>query len=75
MLPDYFVDKYWEMFEFFCDEKIKFVSELRDSGLSEEEILDRYVEKYWKPEMIEEQPKEAYIVNCRAIVKAILRSI
>ena len=75
MLPQDFIGKYWDMFEFFCHEKINFVRELRDSGKTEKEILDCYVDKYWQPEMIEEQPKEAYIVNCRAIVKAILRSI
>ena len=74
MLPEYFIDEYWDMFEYFCDEKTAFVNGLRASGMSEEEILEEYVDKYWKPEMIEEQPKEAYIVNCRAIVKAILNS-
>ena len=74
MLPEYFIDEYWDMFEYFCDEKTAFVNGLRASGMSEEEILEEYVDKYWNPEMIEEQPKEAYIVNCRAIVKAILNS-
>ena len=50
------------------------VEENQVEEIPEEEILEEYVDKYWKPEMIEEQPKEAYIVNCRAIVKAILNS-
>jgi len=75
MLPEYFNDEYWAMFEKFYNEKKAYIKGLHDEGYSEDEIFEQYSEKYWRPEMAEEQPREAYLINSRAIVKAILKAI
>ena len=75
MLPEYFNDEYWAMLEKFYYEKRAYIKGLYEAGESEEEILAKYSEKYWHPEMAEEQPREAYLINCKDIVKAVLNSV
>ena len=72
MLPDGFIDRYWEMFRKSCDEKIEFIRKLKAEGCTKEEMLESYVDRYWTPDKQQEQPKEAYVLNSGFIVDAIL---
>lgn len=72
MLPDGFIDRYWEMFRRSCDEKIEFIGKLKAEGCTKEGMLDLYVDRYWTPDKQQEQPKEAYVLNSGFIVDAIL---
>ncbi|MDO4545041.1 MAG: EamA family transporter RarD [Bacillota bacterium] len=75
MLPADFNEKYWQMFERECYDKLEFIKSMKEQGCGEEEMLDAYVDKYWTPGKEAEQPKEAYIINSRNILKAALRKI
>ena len=73
MLPQSFTEKYWTMFRQSCEEKINFIGQLAEKGLSKEEILKVYVDRYWTPDKQQEQPKEAYVINSGHIIDAFLR--
>ena len=75
MLPPDFNDTYWEMFQKSCDEKMDFVQSLKSAGKSKEEMLELYVDRYWTPDKQKEQPREAYVINSRHIIDALLRYI
>ncbi len=72
--PDY-TEKYWDSFEEECGSKFAFVREMIKQGLSEEEMFERYTERYWTPAKLQEQPKEAFMINSKHILNAILKGI
>ena len=57
------------------DIKIDFIRKMKEEGLDEDAMLDRYCEKYWDPDMEEVQPKDAFIINSKAIIKAFLKAL
>ncbi len=73
MLPKDFNDTYWQMLEDACNEKYEFIKELKDMQLDDDEMYSRYVEKYWNPGFEEVQPKDAFLINSKAILKAFLK--
>lgn len=73
MLPKSFNDKYWEMFEEACQEKLDFLKQMKAEGLDENKMVNQYIEKYWDPALKQVQPIEAYIINSKAIIKAFLK--
>jgi len=73
MLPQHFNDKYWQMLEKATDEKYDFIKEMKDMQLSDDEMYDRYVKEYWNPGFEEVQPKDAFLINSGAILKAFLK--
>ena len=54
---------------------IEEIKKMKEEGLDDEAMLDRYCDKYWDPDMEEVQPKDAFIINSRAIIKAFLKAI
>ena len=55
-------------------------SELKVDGvehllLNEDEILEKYLEKYWTPMKAQEQPYEAFQMNSKHIVHTLLKSL
>ncbi len=75
MLPEDFSSRYWQMFEEECRSKLEYVRGMKNEGLTEKEMLDRYVEKYWEPVMAQIQPIEAFKINSGAVIKALLREL
>ena len=75
LIPKSFNDTYWEMLQNACDEKYLFIKELKDKGLYEDDILAEYVKKYWLPEIEEIQPKDAFLINSKAVIKAFFKAI
>ena len=75
MLPKEFNETYFEMFEAECHRKLNLIREMNREGLTEEEMLERYIDRYWTPAKLEEQPFEAFVINSRHIVKALLRAL
>ncbi|MDO4485370.1 MAG: MBL fold metallo-hydrolase [Bacillota bacterium] len=75
MLPQYFNDIYWRKFREEYESKYDFIGRMDSDGLSEEEMLKKYVDRYWTPAKEKEQPREAYEINSAAIIKAFLREI
>lgn len=75
MLPEDFNDEYWEMLKKETEAKKAFIREMKQEGLDDAAMLDRYVERYWDPNMEEVQPKDAFIINSKAIIKAFLKAV
>ena len=75
MLPVDFNEKYWEMLKNETEAKMKFIRQMKDEGLDEEAMLDRYVDRYWLQELEEIQPKDAFMINSRALIKAFLKAV
>lgn len=75
LLPKDFNDTYWELFEKEVQDKRKVLAEYVKEGLNEDEILEKYLEKYWTPMKAQEQPYEAFQINSRHIVHTLLKSL
>ena len=75
MVPPDMLENYWDDFETECESKMDFTRKLRDGGLSDEEMLQRYADRYWTGAKQQEQPKEAFLLNSKYILKALLREI
>ncbi|MDO4746226.1 MAG: MBL fold metallo-hydrolase [Bacillota bacterium] len=75
MLPKGFNNKYWEMLAREIEVKKAFIKKMKNEGLDDEAMLDRYCDKYWDPDMEEVQPKDAFIINSKAIIKAFLKAL
>ncbi len=75
LLPQDFNGQYWKLLADACAEKLAFIRDMHGKGLSEEEMLAHYVDKYWDVRMEEIQPKDAFLINSKAIIKAFLKAV
>lgn len=71
LIPERFNQEYWDTFIKNAKEKRKLVKGWYDEGLSDEEVLEKYTEVYWDDSVAKEQPKEAFIMNAKNIVKVL----
>ena len=74
MIPKDFNSRYWELLHKSCDDKMSFIRVMSAEGLSDEEMLQRYTEKYWNPDMDDIQPIDAFLINAENIIKAFLKA-
>ena len=44
-------------------------------GLDSKEMSENYIKKYWDPALKQIQPLQAYAINSRAVIKAILKAL
>ncbi|MDO4870233.1 MAG: MBL fold metallo-hydrolase [Bacillota bacterium] len=75
MLPKDFNETYFRMFRQECASKTAFVRSMKDEGLDFAQMLARYVDRYWTPAKEMEQPKEAFELNSKHILNALLKEI
>lgn len=75
MIPASFNETYWRMFKEACDDRLDFVRKQKALGFDSEEMSDNYIKKYWDPALKQIQPMEAYAINSRAVIKAILKAL
>ena len=75
MIPASFNETYWKMFKEACDDRLDFVRKQKAMGFDSEEMSDNYIKKYWDPALKQIQPMEAYAINSRAVIKAILKAL
>lgn len=75
LLPKNFNEQYWEMLAAACEEKLAFIGDMHRQGLTDEEMLKRYVDKYWDVRMEQIQPMDAFLINSKAIIKAFLKAV
>lgn len=75
MVPGDMLAEYWDDFAAECESKMDFARKLRDGGLDEETMLQRYADRYWTGVKQMEQPKEAFMLNSKHILKALLKEI
>ena len=75
MVPPDMLEGYWDDFAQECESKMDFARQLRDGGLDEDTMLSRYADRYWTGVKQMEQPKEAFMLNSRHILRALLKEI
>ncbi len=75
VLPTHYNERYWELFFQTSYEKYEYVQMLYTNGLSKEEILSKYIEKYWNDAREQEQPKVAFVLNAKSIIDVILKEV
>ncbi len=75
LIPEYFNEKYWQLYEKELEEKRRYLAGLVKKGLSQEAIFQEYAKKYWDPIKEQEQPFEAFMINSKHIVKVLLDSL
>lgn len=75
ILPEDFNETYWQLYERELQDKRRYLASLAAQELSEEEIFQQYLTKYWTPAKAQEQPYEAFMINSRHIVHALLQSL
>jgi len=75
MLPQDFNEKYFDMFRDEVASKMSFVRGMKKEGLSYDDMLARYIKRYWTPAKEMEQPIEAFEINSGHILNALLRAI
>lgn len=75
MIPKDYNDTYWKLLEEETEAKRVFIRKMHEDGLDDEQMLERYCNEYWDSDMEEVQPKDAFIINSKAIIKAFLKAI
>ena len=75
MIPQYYNEKYFPAIRAECDSKMSFVRSMLQEGMNYDEMLARYIKKYWTPAKEMEQPIEAFEINSGHILNALLRAI
>ena len=75
MIPQYYNERYFPEFRKECKSKMDFVRSMQSEGLTYDEMLSRYIKRYWTPAKEMEQPIEAFEINSRHILNALLRAI
>ena len=75
MIPQWMNDHYFILFREECESKTDYVKDMLKQGLSYDEMLEKYIVKYWSPIKESEQPFEAFRINSGHILNALLRAI
>ena len=75
MIPGRMNTGYFALYRNECKSKMDFVRSMLHSGMSYEEMLDKYIERYWSPIKESEQPFEAFRINSGHILNALIRAI
>ena len=75
MIPKDYNETYWKLLAEETEIKREFIRGMKEEGLDDEQMLERYCDKYWDPNMEEVQPKDAFIINSKAIIKAFLKAL
>ena len=75
IVPQDIMPTYWDDFIAECEDKMALARRFREAGLDDEQMLDRYADRYWTGYKKMEQPKEAFLINSKHILKALLKEI
>ena len=71
IIPEFFNDTYFDRFIKNAAKEREFVKNLYSEGLSDEEVLQRYKEKFWSESRRSAQPEEAFMVNAVNIIRVL----
>lgn len=69
IIPEYYNNRYWELFVSEVENYKEFLFDMFSRNLAGEEILIKYEEKFWDDRRKSEQPKEAFLLNAKNIIK------
>ena len=73
LMPDYYIERYWELFLLTVEEYKQFLYGLFAQGLSMTEIMEKYEDNFWNDSRKKVQPKEAFMLNASNVVKVFLK--
>ena len=73
MVPQWFNDIYWRLFIEEAEEKRLFFRRLYLEGLTEEQMLECYDAEYWEDKRAKEQPKDAFLINGKNMIKVLMK--
>lgn len=72
IVPDGFVDKYFDLYKSFANEEKEKILYWYDEGMSFDELMAKYEEEYWSEERGKAQPKAAFLENAKYTIKHIV---
>ena len=72
IVPDSFVDKYFDLYKSFANEEKEKILYWYDEGMSFDELMAKYEEEYWSEERGKAQPKAAFLENAKYTIKHIV---
>ncbi len=75
MVPDHLLSSYWDSFARECRNKARFVRDMKQRGMTDEEMLTAYTDRYWTGQKEMEQPKEAFMLNSKYILRALVKEL
>jgi len=70
IVPLYYTKEYWKIYQQKLDEEQAFIHGMYAQNLSENEMVQRFADKYWAEERAQEQPLEAFLLNAKNTIKA-----
>lgn len=68
VVPQYYNEKYWELFQFAAKEEKEFVGKMWKEDMVMEEMLERFKDRYWEEERARDQPLPAFMVNAKCTI-------
>ena len=68
-IPDEITERYFDLYIEAAEEERRFILDMREKGLSFEEMIKGYESVYWTEERAKSQPKEAFYENTGWIIK------
>ena len=68
ILPEGFVDEYFDLYVKFAEEEKDFILTLAYEGYSNEDILKEYEKKYWSVQRGKSQPRPAFLENGKYMI-------
>lgn len=75
LIPSDFNDKYFQLFVESCKEKISYVKSMLAVGLSDEEMQERFINRYMMPSGEKMQPFKAYAENAQHLLTTLVKYI
>ncbi len=69
MIPGYFNDDFFDSFIELAYRERNLVRGWYENGLTDSQVLDRYVAEFWNEERHTEQPLEAFMENAKATIR------
>jgi uncharacterized membrane protein YkvI/glyoxylase-like metal-dependent hydrolase (beta-lactamase superfamily II) len=70
MVPLYYTQEYWKIYQQKLEEEQAFIHGLYAQNLTEQEMVQKFADKYWAEERSQEQPLEAFLLNAKNTIKA-----
>lgn len=68
-IPDEITERYFDLYIEAAEEERRFILNMREKGMSFEEMIKGYESVYWTEERAKSQPKEAFYENAGWIIK------
>ena len=72
-VPEEIREGYWDLARRSADHIKEFILQRKETGLSFDDLLVEYTREFWIGFTAKNQPKEAFVINAKEIIRTILR--